>query len=97
MQHALPDRVQPARSVQAGLGNVTRDELLDFAPLVGLDILDDSVGQFTLTGVAWCGGPKVKMFLCQSQVKVPDKSLAQVKKMLKAAGWSEDVEARRNA
>lgn len=79
-----------------GWATFARDELLDFAPFIGLDILDDSVGQFTLTNVAWFGGPKIKMFLCQSQLKYPDKSLAQLKKMLKAAGWCEDVEARRN-
>ena len=77
-----------------GWATFSREELLDFAPFVGLDILDDSVGQFTLTKVAWFGGGSIKMFMCQSQLKYPDKSLAQVKKMLKAAGWSEDVEAR---
>ena len=80
-----------------GWATFTRDELLDFAPFVGLDILDDSVGQFTLTHVAWFGGLKVKMFLCQSQLKLPYKSLTQVKKHLKAAGWTEDIEARQNA
>lgn len=77
-----------------GWATFTREEVLDFAPFVGLDILDDSVGQFTLTHVAWCGGPKAKMFLCQSQRMEPDKSLVQVKRMLKAAGWAEVVEAR---
>jgi hypothetical protein len=60
-------------------------------------VLDDSVGQFTLTSVAWYGGKEVKMFLCQSQLEVREKSLAQVKKMLKAAGWIEDVDARSSA
>lgn len=77
-----------------GWATFTREELLDFTPFVGLDILDDAVGQFTLTNVAWFGGSKMKMFLCQSQLKYPNKSLAQVKKLLKAAGWIEDEEAR---
>jgi hypothetical protein len=77
-----------------GWASFRREEQLEFAPFVGLDVLDDSVGQFTLTSVAWYGGKEVKMFLCQSQLQVREKNLQQVTKMLKVAGWTEDKEAR---
>lgn len=76
-----------------GWTSFRREELLEFAPFVGLDVLDDSIGQFTLTRVAWFGGKEVKMFLCQSQFEVRQKNLQQVKRMLKAAGWIEDKAA----
>jgi hypothetical protein len=77
-----------------GWASFRREEQLEFAPFVGLDVLDDSVGQFTLTSVAWYGGKEGKMFLCQSQLQVREKNLQQVKQMLKAAGWIEDKDAR---
>jgi hypothetical protein len=72
---------------------------IPFAPFVGLDILDDAIGDFQLEYVAW--DPKSKIFLCQSRTRLPHLSVRQFCARLKAAGWvreksDDDVWARQS-
>jgi hypothetical protein len=46
-----------------GMTSFRREEELPFVPFIGLDVLDDVLGQFTLEHVAWHSGSR--MFLCQ--------------------------------
>jgi len=75
-----------------GLALFVREEELPFPPFIGLDILDDVLGEFTLKHVAWHTGSS--MFLCQATVDRESWSLAFAKKTLKKADWSEVPEAR---
>lgn len=77
---------------KSGWVTFTREEELEFAPFVGLDVCDNAIGQFTIVAVAWCGDPK--MFLCQARLERKEKSLRDVTKMLRGFGWVEDKEAR---
>lgn len=65
-----------------------RQESILFAPFVGLDVLDDAVGQFSLRNVAWHSGSQ--LFLCQAELcRVVDRVLAG---SLRKAGWKKDDE-----
>lgn len=75
-----------------GLALFVREEELPFAPFIGLDILDDVIGEFKLEHVAWHTGSG--MFLCQATVNRESWSLAVAKRTLKKVGWSEVPEAR---
>lgn len=70
-----------------------REEELPFAPFVGLDVLDDALGEFQLKHVAWAGGD-CKMFLCQGNVGRKDLTIRQACKFMKKGGWEEDKESR---
>ena len=74
-----------------GCARFQRTEELPFAPFIGLDVLDDAIGQFHLTYVAWHSGSQ--MFLCQAQVEMKDFSIRQVASRLKKAGWIEEKDA----
>lgn len=75
-----------------GLAHFSREEEMPFAPFIGLDILDDILGQFTLKFVAW--HTESGMFLCQATVDRSEWNLRQAQQAMKKAGWSEDKEAR---
>jgi hypothetical protein len=63
-----------------------RQESIPFAPFVGLDVLDDAVGEFHLKHVAWHSGSQ--LFLCQAeQRQVLDRQLAG---SLRKVGWIKD-------
>ena len=75
-----------------GSTHFRRIERLPFAPFVGLTILDNGLGQFVLSNVAWCASPQ--MFLCQAAEKRLDWTLKQAQKVMSKAGWEEDEESR---
>ena len=77
---------------KSGWATFCKEAKLPFAPFVGLDILDDSVGQFTLSHVAWHSASQ--MFLCQSKHDEKGKTIRQVCSLLRSAKWVEDREAR---
>jgi hypothetical protein len=70
-----------------------REEELPFVPFVGLDVLDDALGEFKLKHVAWAGG-ECKMFLCQGNIERKEMTIREVCKFMKDAGWEEDRESR---
>ncbi len=76
---------------KGGWTTFRREEELPFAPFIGLDVLDDSLGEFQLEHVAWYGPSK--LFLCQSQLIRADQTLRQVQKVFKKSAWIEDIEA----
>ena len=78
-----------------GITSFRREEELPFAPFIGLDVLDDVLGQFTLEHVAWHTGSG--MFLCQSQVDRKDWNIKTACRTMAEAGWTEDREARESA
>jgi hypothetical protein len=61
-------RVEFAVHLRYGKGTTTfrREETVPFAPFVGLDLLDDALGEFKIEHVAWCREPA--MFLCQGNI-----------------------------
>ncbi len=75
-----------------GLALFVREESLPFVPFIGLDILDDVLGEFKLEHVAWHSG--TAMFLCQATVDRMYWSLAEAKRALIKAEWKELPEAR---
>lgn len=75
-----------------GSTHFQRIERLPFVPFVGLTILDNGLGQFTLSHVAWCSTPQ--MFLCQAAETRLDWTLKNALKVMSKAGWEEDVESR---
>ena len=75
-----------------GITSFRREEQLPFVPFVGLDILDDVLGQFQLKWVAWHTGSQ--MFLCQSQVERKNWSIRQACRSMSKAKWKEDHETR---
>ena len=77
---------------EKGLAHFSREEKLPFAPFVGLDILDDVLGQFSIKFVAWHTGSG--MFMCQAAVDRSCWNLRKAQQTMKKAGWSEDKEAR---
>jgi hypothetical protein len=87
-------RVEFSLHVHYKIGWVTfsKEEPLPFAPFVGLDVLDDALGQFTLTHVAWHSGSQ--MFLCQTQFEAKDKTSSQMAKHLKPGKWIEVEDSR---
>ena len=90
-------RVEFALHVQykQGWATFSKEERLPFAPFIGLDVLDDALGQFTLSHVAWHTASQ--MFLCQSKHDEKGKSIRQVCSLLRSAKWVEDREARQIA
>lgn len=75
-----------------GIASFVREEHLPFAPFIGLDVLDDSLGQFHLDHVAWHTGSQ--MFLCQATEKRIDWTLKKACRYMATAGWVEDEEGR---
>ena len=69
-----------------------REVQLPFVPFVGLDILDDVLGEFRLTHVAWHSG--TQMFLCQAKVECKSWSIRAANRAMSKAGWTEEKEAR---
>jgi len=88
-------RVEFSAHMKYDKGETTfrREERLPFVPFIGLDVLDDALGQFDLKHVAWAGGD-CKMFLCQSNVKRREWTIREACKVMKKAGWTEDRESR---
>ncbi|MFG0289601.1 MAG: hypothetical protein ACF8CQ_15585 [Rhodopirellula sp. JB044] len=75
-----------------GMALFSREEQLPFAPFVGLDVLDNVLGEFKLEHVAWHAGSS--MFLCQGTVNRNYWNLRQAQQAMKKAGWTEEPEAR---
>lgn len=75
-----------------GITSFQREEELPFAPFVGLDVIDDVLGQFTLEHVAWHSGSS--MFLCQSQVERETWGIRVACRTMRKAGWTEDRDSR---
>ncbi len=75
-----------------GVAYFCREEQLPFPPFVGLEILDDILGQFRLDYVAWHTGSA--MFLCQATEDRSYWTLDQARQSMKKAGWVEELEAR---
>lgn len=75
-----------------GTAYFVREEYLPFPPFVGLDILDDVLGEFKLDHVAWHTGSA--MFLCQATEDRSYWTLAQAKQATKKVGWVEVPEVR---
>lgn len=69
-----------------------REERLPFVPFVGLDVLDDVLGEFKLEHVAWHSGSR--MFLCQSALDRHYWTIQQAQRSMRKAGWAEEKEAR---
>lgn len=78
---------------QKGVTTFRREEQLPFVPFVGLDILDDALGEFHLEHVAWHAGSQ--LFLCQASKNHDEWSLGQACRFMGKAKWEEDREARR--
>lgn len=87
-------RVEFAVHIQHKRGWMTfdREEQLPFAPFIGLDILDDALGQFTLRHVAWHSDSR--MFLCQGQKEMPGMTMKAITALMEKHGWTEDRQAR---
>ena len=77
---------------QKGITTFRREEQLPFVPFLGLDILDDALGQFHLEHVAW--HTESQMFLCQSSKKYEDWSIQKACRFMGKARWEEDRESR---
>ncbi len=75
-----------------GLAHFSREEQLPFPPFIGLDILDDILGQFKLEHVAWHTGSG--MFLCQATEDRSYWTLRQAQQAMRKAGWVEESETR---
>lgn len=75
-----------------GLAHFSREEHLPFAPFVGLDVLDDVLGEFKLDHVAWHTGSGI--FICQGTVDRAYWNLRQAQQAMKKAGWTEEPDAR---
>lgn len=69
-----------------------RGEQIPFAPFIGLDILDNVLGEFKIQHVAWASN--VPMFVCQATVHFRNATLSQVTKQLRKGGWQEEKETR---
>jgi hypothetical protein len=65
-----------------------REERLPFVPFIGLDVLDDAIGEFKLTSVAWHSPSQ--SFLCQAQKTWERRSIRQFTAWLTKAGWTWD-------
>jgi hypothetical protein len=71
-----------------------REEQLPFVPFIGLDVLDNALGEFSIKHVAWASG--CKMFLCQSNVEHTKWTIREACKAMKKSGWTEDKESRQS-
>lgn len=69
-----------------------REEHLPFVPFIGLDILDDALGEFEVKHVAWAS--HVGMLLCQSNVEKKHWTIRKACSSMKKAGWTEERECR---
>lgn len=87
-------QVEFAVHVDYAKGNATfqRQEQLPFVPFVGLDLLDDVLGEFKLRDVAWNRGDQT--FYCQSLVNRSYWDLRTACRTMAKAGWVEVKEAR---
>lgn len=87
-------RVEYAVHLKYAKGRTTfrREQTLPFAPFIGLDILDDALGEFKLEHVAWCHATAI--FLCQAQVSRTYWTLRTACSSMQKAKWEEDKDAR---
>lgn len=69
-----------------------REEHLPFVPFIGLDILDDVLGEFGIKHVAWAS--HVEMFLCQSNLEIKYWTIRKACSSMKKAGWTEERDCR---
>lgn len=69
-----------------------REERLPFAPFVGLVILDDSLGMYTLNQVAWLS--ERQLFCCHGYDDRERWSLEDAVREMARAGWEEEEGAR---
>jgi len=69
-----------------------REEALPFVPFIGLDVLDDAIGEFQLEHIAWASD--LQAFFCQASKNLTYMSLRKTKAFLKKAGWVEEPQAR---
>lgn len=75
-----------------GNARFERADKLPFPPFIGLDVLDDVLGEFRLEHVAWHS--ETGMFFCQANVDRNSWTLRQARRALAKTGWAEDIEAR---
>ncbi len=87
-------RVEYAVHLKYAKGTTTfrREEEVPFVPFIGMDILDNMLGQFTIEHVAWCNEPA--MLLCQSNVGRSRWTLQQACRSMRKEGWEEDKQSR---
>lgn len=69
-----------------------REEQLPFAPFIGLDLLDDAIGEFKVEHIAWASD--LQAFFCQASVNLTYLSLRKATARLKKGGWVEEPQAR---
>ncbi len=88
-------RVEYAVHLKYAKGTTTfrREEEVPFVPFIGMDILDNMLGQFTIKHVAWCSAPP--MILCQSNEDRSHWTLQQACRAMRKAGWEEEKDSRR--
>jgi hypothetical protein len=77
---------------KSGQTSFARGEQIPFAPFIGLDILDNVVGEFKIQHVAWPGN--VPMFVCQATRHFRNETISQLTKRLRKGGWREEKESR---
>lgn len=65
---------------------------LPFVPFIGLDVLDDVLGQFEIKHVAWTS--RGNMFLCQANENAENWTIRKACAAMRKADWAEDREAR---
>jgi hypothetical protein len=77
-----------------GVATFKRIESIEFAPFVGLHIIDEALGQFQIEWVAWFS--LEKLFLCQSTAQRNSMSFRDLAKTMKQGGWQEERDERRS-
>ncbi|WP_254512275.1 hypothetical protein [Anatilimnocola floriformis] len=75
-----------------GNASFDRQESVEFAPFVGLTLLDDAVGEFTLMKVCW--DSLAKAFYCHAQLNRKQMRLSDVVQQLRRSSWVEDIDSR---
>lgn len=100
--NAIPDdkdrqdmfHVEFSVHLKYGKGETTfsREEFLPFVPFIGLDVLDDILGEFEIKHIAWAS--ECKMFLCQANETRDTWTIRKACASMKKAGWTENKELR---
>lgn len=75
-----------------GTTTFVREDELPFVPFIGLDVLDNALGQFTIEHVAWFS--KGELLICQSQEERRSWTIRTACRNMKEDGWEEEKESR---
>jgi hypothetical protein len=70
-----------------------RSDAVPFVPFVGLEILDEALGEFRLEQVTWIQEPA--KFVCRSSMRRHDWPLHKACRSMQKAGWVLDGELKR--